>query len=124
SPRSDLVHAVQRAQEGGLATARRTNECGHGTGFNIDIDVTDGQEITVIAIKIDGLDAFCHGCILSFRKIHKLRHDYLPVVGAKYLAIARAARFSPITMRISTRAPAHARAADGSPAPGAVGLIS
>ena len=46
------MHAVEGAQEGGLAAAGGADEGGDATGINLDVDVLDGQEVAVIDVEV------------------------------------------------------------------------
>src|SRR5690606_17566542 len=58
--RDDLVHAVQRAQEGGLAAAGRADERGHRPGRDRHGDALDGLEVAVVDVEVGDLDALGH----------------------------------------------------------------
>ena len=48
----DLVHAVDGAQHGGLTTAGRADECGHGLGRDLHIHVLHGVEVAVKNVHV------------------------------------------------------------------------
>ncbi|OEI67459.1 Uncharacterized protein Cus16_2894 [Curtobacterium sp. ER1/6] len=60
----DLVHAVERAEEGGLAAARRADEGGDGAGLDRHVDALDGLELRVVDVEAVDLDALGH--VVSF----------------------------------------------------------
>src|SRR5690606_34397324 len=62
----DLVHAVQRPQEGRLATTRRTDERGHRLGGDGHGDTLDGLEVAVVDVEITDVDARGHDGSLSW----------------------------------------------------------
>jgi hypothetical protein len=61
----DLVHAVQRPQEGRLAAAGRADEGRHGTGFHRHGHVLDGLEAAVVDVEVLDVDALGHGISLT-----------------------------------------------------------
>ena len=57
---NDLVHTVEGAQHGGLATARRADEGGDGSRFDGEVHRFHGVEVAVVDVEVLGLDALCH----------------------------------------------------------------
>ena len=55
-----LVHAVEGAQEGGLPAAGGADEGGDGLGLDDDVDVLHGQEVAVVDVLADDVDALGH----------------------------------------------------------------
>src|SRR5690606_30934670 len=63
-PRGDLVHAVQGAQEGGLAAAGGADKGGYRAGFDSHGDVFDGEEVTVVDVQSGDVNSLGH-CVSS-----------------------------------------------------------
>jgi hypothetical protein len=57
----DLVHAVERAEERGLAAARRADEGGDAAGLDLEAHALDGEELAVVDVEISDFDALGHG---------------------------------------------------------------
>ena len=56
----EVVHAVERAQQGALAAAGRADERGDLVGLDVQVDVVQGVEITVMQIHIVNFDLIFH----------------------------------------------------------------
>jgi len=65
--RIQVVHAIESAQQGGLAAARRSNESSYLVVGNVHVDIFNAFEIAVIEIQIADLQgsvfASGHGLI-------------------------------------------------------------
>ena len=108
SARNDLVHAIERAQHRGLATAGRSDESGDLVGFDVDVHIFNGQEVAVVDVQMIDINTLSHFgslYVVSVCKTTAHRSD----LTAKIFATSRPIRLRISTMRISTRAAAHAR---------------
>ncbi|MDQ1174686.1 hypothetical protein QE430_002993 [Microbacterium testaceum] len=56
----DLVHAVEGAQERGLAAAGGSDERGDRAGLDVDRDALDREEVAVVDVEVLDLDALGH----------------------------------------------------------------
>ena len=61
----DLVHAVDGAEEGGLAATGRANERRHRIGLDRERHVLDGQEVAVEDVEVVDVDALGHVEVFS-----------------------------------------------------------
>src|SRR5699024_84954 len=95
----DLVHPVQRSEEGGLAAARGTDEGRDGTRLDGHVHSLDGEEVAVVDVQVLHVDAFGHRGSLSVAGAGQR-----PVEGEKILEMSRARRLSSMTMIIRTSA--------------------
>ena len=55
-PRRHLVHAVEAADEGGLAAPRGADDGGHFLALDAQGNIFDGAEVAVVDVQIAGFD--------------------------------------------------------------------
>ena len=107
--RNDLVHAIEGAQHGGLATAGRSDERGDLVGFDVDVHVFHGQEVAVEDVQMVDINTLSHLFSLLFLCFRLFDRAQRSDLTAKIFATRRPMRLRISTMRISTRAAAQAR---------------
>ncbi len=113
--RDDLVHAVERTEEGRLAAARGADEGGDRPGLDGDGDVLHGEEVAVVDVEVLDVDALGHVVVPCLSRQR-------PVLGAKNLEMRRATMLS--TMTITMRTSAAVQAASSRPPVGSLPLLA
>jgi hypothetical protein len=54
--RDEIVHAVERTKDGGLATAGRANHCGDLVATDLHVHVADGTEVAVEHAELGNIE--------------------------------------------------------------------
>ena len=99
---NEVVHAVERAQQGGLAAAGRADERGDLVGLDVEIDTMQGMKIAVVQVHVPDFD---------FIFTHVKPSFVLFMDGAKCAAFRKALRNFAVGFR--TRGAQGREAADG-----------
>ena len=74
------MHAVERAQHRGLATAGRSDESGDLVGFDVDVHIFHGQKVAVVDVLVVDVNTLSHDVSLYFLVFLRLRlSDWLSV---------------------------------------------